>query len=564
MPGPGNPYLAIADAELCSEAFARREDEKDELSALRKEFVIPTKGDLRNKKYGFQQQADATRNGDDDNDDDDDDNDDNDDNDNDNEEAIYFCGNSLGLQPRRTRDYVNRCLETWASKGVFGHFTDYEDGLPPWLHLDDATKAQSASIVGALPSEVAVMQTLTANLHLLMSSFYRPTADRWKIIIEGKAFPSDHYAALSQIAHHNLPPSSLVTISPPSDASPYLSTEHILSVISQHAATTALVLLPGIQFYSGQFLDMELITRHCHSNGIPIGWDLAHAVGNVELKLHEWNVDFAAWCNYKYMNGGPGVIGGLFVHEMHGRVDPAPTAPSGTSTSSTAAGTSTAASTAPASTPASTTPASTTPASTAAPNPAPPSATQLTYRPRLSGWWGSDKTSRFAMDNSFVPIPGASGFQLSNPSALDMASVLASLAVFSQTSMSALRARSERLTGYLEARLLRYPAPSSGATQPKPPYSIITPSRPCERGAQLSVRLAPGLLDGVQAALSARGVVVDERKPDVLRVAPAPLYNSFMDVHRFVAVFHDACRRALASGQTARAETRRRAGVAKT
>lgn len=174
MSGSKNPYRAIADAELCSEAFARGQDEKDELSRLRKEFIIPTKGDLRNKKYGFQEKGGATPNNDD------------------NEESIYLCGNSLGLQPRRTRDYVNRYLDTWASKGVFGHFTDYDGGLPPWLHLDDATKAQSAAIVGALPSEVVVMETLTANLHLLMSSFYRPTADRWKIIIEGKAFPSDH------------------------------------------------------------------------------------------------------------------------------------------------------------------------------------------------------------------------------------------------------------------------------------------------------------------------------------------------------------------------------------
>lgn len=184
MPGSRNPYQSIAGAELCSEAFARREDEKDDLSRLRKEFIIPTKGDLKNKKYGFQQKADAATHNDDD------------------AESIYFCGNSLGLQPRRTRDYVNRYLDTWASKGVFGHFTDYDGGLPPWLHLDDATKQQSAKVVGALPSEVVVMETLTANLHLLMSSFYRPTADRWKIIIEGKAFPSDH-VSLTLIPFHS-------------------------------------------------------------------------------------------------------------------------------------------------------------------------------------------------------------------------------------------------------------------------------------------------------------------------------------------------------------------------
>ncbi|RAR16228.1 kynureninase [Stemphylium lycopersici] len=480
-----NLYLAIPEAELCAEQFPRREDERDGLSKLRNEFVIPTKGDLRNRKYGFQQkERNATAKADD------------------KDESIYFCGNSLGLQPRRTKEYVNRYLDTWASKGVFGHFTDYEGGLPPWLHIDDAIKGQTAKIVGALPTEVALMETLTANLHLLMASFYRPTKDRYKIIIEGKAFPSDHYATLSQIAHHNLDPSALITIDPPSASSPYLSNEHILSTISYHAPSTALVLLPGIQFYSGQFFDIELITRHCHSLGITVGWDLAHATGNVPLKLHDWNVDFAAWCNYKYMNGGPGVIGGLFVHERHGKVEQVPA----TQTNGV--------------------------------NGAPQHDAQFSYRPRLSGWWGSDKSSRFRMENRFVPIAGASGFQLSNPSALDMTSVMASLDVFALTNMDALRQRSLKLTAYLEARLLRYP-------DGEPPYKIITPANPAERGAQLSVLLNPGLLEQVQHYIEERGVVVDERKPDVLRVAPAPLYNSFHDVHRFITVFHEACRVAL-------------------
>ncbi|USP73880.1 uncharacterized protein yc1106_01154 [Curvularia clavata] len=481
MPYGHNPYLAIPEAELCAEQFARREDASDGLSKLRNEFIIPTKGDLRNRKYGFQQKGKNAASQSDDN-----------------EECIYFCGNSLGLQPRRTKEYINRYLDTWASKGVFGHFTNYEGGLPPWLHIDDAIKNQTANIVGALPSEVVVMETLTANLHLLMASFYRPTKDRWKIIIEGKAFPSDHYAALSQIAHHNLDPSALITIDPPSASSPYLSNEHILSVISHHAPSTALVLLPGIQFYSGQFFDIELITRHCRSLGITVGWDLAHATGNVPLKLHDWNVDFAAWCNYKYMNGGPGVIGGLFVHERHGKVEQVPTTQTN-GTRNTSGG------------------------------------VQLSYRPRLSGWWGSDKDSRFQMENKFVPIAGASGFQLSNPSALDMTSVMASLDVFSLTTMDALRQRSLKLTAYLEARLLKYP-------HGEPPYKIITPANPTERGAQISVLLNPGLLDQVQHYIEGRGVVVDERKPDVLRVAPAPLYNSFHDIYRFITIFHEACR----------------------
>lgn len=316
----------------------------------------------------------------------------------------------------------------------------------------------------------------------------------------------EQYAALSQLAHHNLPPSALVTITPPDSSSPYLSTEHILSVISQHAASTAIVLLPGIQFYSGQFFDIKLITHHCHLHDITVGWDLAHAVGNVPLNLHEWNVDFAAWCNYKYMNGGPGVIGGLFVHETHGKVDKA--APSkeieGTAKGSASEG----------------------------------SVQQLLFRPRLSGWWGSDKSSRFRMENIFVPMPGASGFQLSNPSALDMTAVMASLDVFSLTTMDALRERSIRLTAYLEARLLRYDGEEA-------PYTIITPLNPVERGAQISVRLNPGLLNSVMETLEEEGVVVDERKPDVIRVAPAPLYNSFWDVHRFTLVFQAACKKAL-------------------
>jgi kynureninase len=286
-------------------------------------------------------------------------------------------------------------------------------------------------------------------------------------------------------------------------------------VISQHAATTALVLLPGIQFYSGQFFDIELITRHCQSLDITVGWDLAHAVGNVPLKLHDWNVDFAAWCNYKYMNGGPGVIGGLFVHERHGKVEQVST----TQTDSTNGGND---------------------AVSVDGRPTYNNQTRLVYKPRLSGWWGSDKSSRFRMENEFVPIDGASGFQLSNPSALDMTSVMASLDVFSMTTMDSLRQRSLRLTGYLEARLLRY----EGG---EPPYTIITPANPAERGAQLSVLLKPGLLDNVLHYIEECGVVVDERKPDVLRIAPAPLYNSFHDIHRFIISFHEACRRAIAA-----------------
>jgi kynureninase len=317
----------------------------------------------------------------------------------------------------------------------------------------------------------------------------------------------DQYAVQSQLAHHNIPLSALVTINSPSSSSPYLSTEQILSTISQYAASTALVLLPGIQFYSGQFFDIELITRHCHSLGLIVGWDLAHAVGNVPVKLHDWNVDFAAWCNYKYMNGGPGVIGGLFVHDTHGKVEEAQSSTEEETHLSNGDTTHN-------------------------------NDTKLLYRPRLSGWWGAEKKSRFRMENKFIPVSGASGFQLSNPSALDMTSVLASLDVFALTDMQSLRQRSLRLTAYLEARLLRY----KGG---EPPYKIITPLNPAERGAQLSVLLNPGLLEHVLEYTEERGVVVDERKPDVIRIAPAPMYNSFWDIHRFIIIFHAACKEAV-------------------
>ncbi|KAI9820270.1 MAG: Kynureninase 1 [Pycnora praestabilis] len=412
--------------------------------------------------------------------------------------CIYLCGNSLGLQPRRTSDRIRAHLGAWATKGVLGHFTSHDDSpLPPFINVDEVAAERMAKIVGAAPSEVAVMDTLTVNLHILMASFYHPNKDRWKIIIEGKAFPSDHYAVESQICHHKLDPAqSMVFIEPQSSDDSIMSTEHVLSVIDKHASTTALILLPGVQFYTGQYFDIPTITAHAHSKGILIGWDLAHAVGNVDVRLHDWEVDFAAWCNYKYMNSGPGAIGGLFVHEVHGKVD-----------------------------------------------------MELErrgkegFRPRLSGWWGGDKATRFKMDNKFVPIPGAAGYQISNPSALDLTSVIASLEVFDKTSMSAIRKKSLHLTGYLEHLLLEH---SQDSSPDRRSFTIITPSNPNERGAQLSVKLHSGILEAVMARLESKGVVLDERKPDVIRVAPAPLYNTFSEVWEFVQIFHEACRMAIA------------------
>lgn len=290
---------------------------------------------------------------------------------------------------------------------------------------------------------------------------------------------------------------------------PILSTQHILRVIDEHAADTALLLLPGIQFYTGQFFDIPTITAHAQKNGIVVGWDLAHAVGNVPVLLHDWNVDFAVWCNYKYMNSGPGAIGGLFIHERHGTV--AKDDKSG----------------------------------------------MLEYRPRLAGWWGSDKDSRFKMENRFAPIPGAGGWQLSNPSVADMTALRASLDVFKQTSMKELRDKSLRLTKYLEDLLhaiSEEPSKDEDSDNevndelhkiPRGTFEIITPSCPKERGAQLSIRLAPGLLDHVMIVLEEEAVVLDERRPDVIRVAPAPLYNNHADVLRFIKVFSSACNRSL-------------------
>ena len=356
---------------------------------------------------------------------------------------------------------------------------------------------------------------------------------------------------------------------------------HIYSVISEHASNTAILLLPGIQYYSGQLFDLEAITAFAQRRGITVGWDLAHAAGNVPLQLHDWNVDFAVWCTYKYINAGAGATGGMFVHERHGKIEENNTATNGSrqiaqqpeerqdrqlqpqqqhqkqqhSISSTI-------------------PSEPSINGTSKPYlPTHSQPTQTPFRHRLAGWWGGDKRTRFNMAPTFIPRPGAAGFQLSNPSALDMTSVLATLSVFDETSMSALRQKSLALTAYLEELLDRWP--DDWTTHPEPlstarplhngtapenpdrtdngtstadlapaqclPYHIITPRNPSERGAQLSIRLASGLLDTVMSELKEQGVVVDERKPDVVRVAPAPLYNSYMDVWRFVEAFRRAC-----------------------
>jgi kynureninase len=344
-----------------------------------------------------------------------------------------------------------------------------------------------------------------------MLSFYKPTSMRYRIIMEGKAFPSDNFAVQSQLAHNGLfSRDALVLLEPSAENPHYYSTEDILKTIHKHKESTALLLLPGVQYYTGQMFDIARITEYAHRHYITVGWDLAHAVGNVDLQLHNWGVDFAVWCTYKYHNAGPGSIGGLFVHSTQSR----------------------------------------------APSDSPPvpgyghppveidrdhfssgieAEKAFGMRHRLVGWWGCEKKSRFDMSNLYVPMAGAAGYQLSNPSVFDTTSVLASLSVFAKTDMLALRKRSIHLTAYLEFLLRDWPC--KGETRP---YKIITPARSNERGAQLSVILLPGKLEAVMKSLTEAGVVVDERKPDVIRISPAPLYNNFQDVWKCVKCLRDA------------------------
>ncbi|KAI0389245.1 kynureninase 1 [Xylariaceae sp. FL0594] len=451
-------------------------DKEDELRHIRDEFNIPTRAEVKRKTLlppgdsSNDAHVDETT------------------------PCTYLCGNSLGLQPKRTVTRIQQYLATWATQGVQGHFKPLEDSpLPTWLHADDRAAKMMAPLVGAEETEVAVMQTLTANLHLLMSAFYRPDPKgRHKIILESKAFPSDHFAVLSQIRHHGLDPeTSMVTIESPFTDYPAMSTYDIQAMISKHSADTALILLPGIQYYTGQLLDIATITAYARKLGIFIIWDLAHAVGNVPLSLHDWDVDAAAWCTYKYLNGGPGCIGGAFVHSRNSAV-PATAAAEDVSSSNTF--------------------------------------------PQLMGWWGNDKKTRFQMRNDvFEAARGAAAFQLSNPSVLDMTSLTASLEVFELAGgISAVRVKSKRLTAFLETCL------AAMSEDAKKLFRCITPSDPEQRGAQLSLLLDDGLLIPTMAALEENAVILDERKPNVIRVAPAPLYNSFKDCVDFTEIFESA------------------------
>ncbi|EPE06502.1 kynureninase [Ophiostoma piceae UAMH 11346] len=447
--------------------YARSMDGQDPLRHLRGEYIIPSKAMIKKRKLEGVAPKDASQN----------------------DPAIYFCGNSLGLQPKATRRFVEAQLETWGSIGVQGHFVSLEDSpLSAWQDMVATCSAQVAKIVGvASPSEVVTMNTLTANLHLMMASFYKPTATRHKIIAEWKPFPSDSYAIASQLELHGLDvASSLVELQP--DANMYISTELVLKTIDEHADSTALLLLPGIQYYSGQLFDIKTITAHARSKGIVVGWDLAHAIGNVELQLHDWDIDFAVWCTYKYVNSGPGGIAGAFVHDKHGAVTQDDSG-------------------------------------------------RLRFHPRLSGWYGCDVSVRFNMSKEFQPTPGAQGFQVSNPSAMDLASLGGSLSVFDKTTVRELRDKSLVLTAYAEHLLNSIIAASADDVQP---FKIITPANPMERGAQLSVWLKAGTMPAVGEALDKAGIILDQRKPDVIRIAPVPMYNTFEEVFTVIDVLRRA------------------------
>jgi len=384
-------------------------------------------------------------------------------------DEIYFCGNSLGLQPKRTAEYLNYELSQWQKLGVKGHFS----GDFPWMPYHEFLTEGFSELVGALPSEVVAMNSLTANLHFMMVSFYRPDQKRNKILIEDHAFPSDHYAVESQIKFHGFDPKESMLLVKPRDGEHVLRTEDILATIDAHADELALILLPGVQYYTGQVLDMAAITEAGHKAGCKVGFDLAHACGNVPMQLHQWGVDFACWCTYKYLNSGAGSVAGCFVHERHH--------------------------------------------------------SDKTI-PRFAGWWGHNKETRFKMDNQFDPIESVEAWQLSNPPILSLAAIRASLdTIKSAGGIDALHQKSLRLTGYLRYLL---------NDQLKDDVDILTPEEPGAHGCQLSLAVNTHGLDGkmVFNRIEEAGVTGDWRYPNVIRVAPVPLYNRYEDCYRFVQI----------------------------
>ncbi len=410
--------------------FARQLDANDSLSSFRQRFHIPKNSD--------------------------------------GQPLIYFVGNSLGLMPKATRQIVEQELDDWAQLAVDAHF----DAATPWYSYHETLREPAARIVGAQPAEVVCMNSLTVNLHLLMATFYRPTKTRHKILMEEPAFPSDTYAIKSQIAHHGFSPNESLILAQPRPGEFAVRPEEIEAIIEQHGDEIALVLFAGVNFFTGQLFDIRKITAIAQKHGSIVGIDLAHAAGNVPLSLHDWNVDFAVWCSYKYLNSGPGAVAGAFIHERHAR---------------------------------------------------------NRELPRLAGWWGNDPATRFRMqlEPEFIPVPSADSWQISNPPILAMAPLRTSLALFDEAGgMEKLRAKSLRLTGYFQFLLEQISSKI---------FTIITPNAPNERGCQLSILVHEHPKE-LFATLEAAGVKCDFREPNVIRAAPTPLYNTFHEVWRFAQI----------------------------
>jgi kynureninase len=387
---------------------------------------------------------------------------------------VYLCGHSLGLQPATARRFVEQELDDWARLGVEGHFA----GKTPWYSYHEIFREQGARLVGARPGEVVMMNSLTLNLHLMLATFFQPRAQRRTILIDGPAFPSDLFAVQTHLRHRGCDPHDDLIVLGPRRGDDCVRMEDVASLLDQRGQEIAVILWNGVNFFTGQFFDIERLAALARQHGCVLGLDLAHAAGNVVLRLHDWQVDFAVWCNYKYLNSGPGAVAGCFVHEKHGR---------------------------------------------------------NAELPRLAGWWGTDPATRFEMKNfDFTPQAGADGWQVSNPPILAMAPLRASLDLFDEAGMAELRAKSEKMTEYL----LRLLEPPEGRE-----YSIITPTAKAERGCQLSLRVAHQAREWFQS-LHAAGVLCDLREPDVIRVAPVPLYNSFYDVWTFAkALGHASTKR---------------------
>jgi len=380
-------------------------------------------------------------------------------------DAIYFCGNSLGLQPKNVKDAFITELTTWKELAVGGYF----NGENPWLYYQDYTKKTLAALVGAKEDEVTVMNALTVNLHLLMLSFYKPTKKRFKIIMEAGAFPSDQYAAETLVKHFGFDPNEAIIEISPKQGEKILHSNDILAAIDSAGDTLAMVMFGGINYYTGQFFNIEMITKKAHEVGAIAAFDLAHVVGNIPLQLHEWKVDFAVWCSYKYLNAGPGAVGGVFVHQTHAsNID----------------------------------------------------------TPRLAGWWGNDEKERFKMEKGFIAKANASGWNISTAQVFNTVALKASLEIFDQVGMEALRNKSVQLTAYLSFLITQLTNIS---------FEIITPNNPAERGAQLSLYFHENG-KAIHHKLIESGIVVDYREPGVIRVAPAPLYCSYLDVFRFYEV----------------------------